>query len=98
MAVLCRIYFYRRALGEMADANLSGSHFARVEKSPMYEVLKHDLLRYTYYFLMAEYFLFLYFPVQRIYTCLAATGNESMEFIKMLYRFILSAIRDNSRC
>ena len=93
------LFFTERALGEMADANLSGSHFARVEKSPMYEVLKHDLLRYTYYFLMAGVLLFFIFSIKRKQRAIPVwqpPGNESMEFIKMLASVYLSA-RDNSQ-
>lgn len=93
------LFFTERALGEMADANLSDSHFARVEKSPMHEVLKHDLLRYTYYFLMAGVLLFFIFSIKRKQRAIPVwqpPSNESMEFIKMLASVYLSS-RDNSQ-
>lgn len=39
------LFFSERALKERGDSNLNGSHFQSVDKSPIYEILKHDYLR-----------------------------------------------------
>lgn len=91
--VIWDIHFIKRSMSSQPDLNYSGSVLAEEQKSPIVEILKHDLLRWAYWLLFSGvllYFILLIKRKMRAIPVWKAPGNESVNFIRLIASVYLS--------
>lgn len=91
--VIWDIHFIKRSMSSQPDGDFSGSVLADDQKSPIVEILKHDLLRWAYWLLFSGillYFILLIKRKMRAIPVWRAPGNESVNFIRLIASVYLS--------
>ncbi|MBP6397858.1 MAG: DUF4350 domain-containing protein [Saprospiraceae bacterium] len=91
--VIWDVHFIKRSFSEQPNLNYSGSVLAEEQKSPIVEILKHDLLRWAYWLLFSGillYFILLIKRKMRAIPVWRAPGNESVNFIRLIASVYLS--------
>ena len=93
------LFFSERALRERGAFDLKGSHFESVNKSPIYEILRHDYLRLAYYSLLVGILLYFLLSIKRRQRAIPVwqpPANESVGFIKLMASLYLYS-QDNKK-
>lgn len=91
--ILWDVHFIKRSFSTQPNADYSGSVLAHQQKSPLSEVLKHDLLRWAYWLLFSGILLYFILLIKRKVRAMPvwkAPGNESVNFIRLIASVYLS--------